>query len=160
MPLTPPIEAPALINGLAYDYTSISFYLNASRIFEVKSFNYKPALKPGYVYGTGAKKRGRTRGQATVDGGFTMYKAAYQLFLQGLDVAFPGVPYMEAAFDAQISYAELGQPIITDILVGCRIIDDQDSPAEGSDAAVVNVTLDIMDMTRNGFSFVSGDLTL
>jgi hypothetical protein len=156
MPLLPLIEAPTRINGHAWDYSSIKFRVNGVRVFEVQDINYKQSLKPGFVRGTGARKRGRTRGSYDSDGGFTMYKAQYQSLIQVLSKGGT-LPYMEIDFDIQVSYGELFGPVLTDELLECRITDDEDSPSEGEAPVVVKVTLDIIEVKRQGLSAVRGD---
>jgi hypothetical protein len=156
MPLTPAIELPTRINGHLWDYSSVKFRINGVRIFEVTDLNYKHGLKPGVMRGTGAKKRGRTRGTYDADGGFTITKASYQLLLQVLGGG-GAVPYMEVPFDIQVSYGENAGPTVTDVLEACRITEDEDSPSEGEAPATVKVTLDINEVIRNGIRAVKGD---
>lgn len=136
-----------IINGVKFDYSSAEIVLNGVRFAGIKSVSYKQTLQPGKVYGTGAQKIARTRGQHDAEGSLEMYLSDYQDFLLLLRATQGAVPrgYMEQSFDVVCNYSELLSPaVVTDVLRGCRITGTDHSASEGSDALVVKMDLDIM----------------
>ena len=148
----PQLSGP-LINGHLYDFSSIEVNVGGLMLSGVSSLNYRHGLEPGEFRGTKPQKLGRTRGQYSAGGSFTMVKSDYniltaKLALQG---AAQKKGYMETAFIITAIYQELPTtPPTTDVLVGCRITDESNSHSAGSDALVVEVTIDIMRITSDG----------
>lgn len=137
-----------LINGNRFDFSSVEFNLqNVLFAGGVKEMNYKHKLEPGKVYSNHAQPIGRTRGQYTPEAGFTMYKSEYQQL-----VALLGPGYMEVSFPITVMYAEPGSDVVSDVLMGCRIMSDEDTGGEGGDPLAVAVELDFMYLIRNGVS--------
>ncbi len=136
-----------LINGVHFDYSSVRVSFDGGEPeIHVLEISYKDALEPGEVRGTSARVTGRTRGQYKPEASFTMTKAAWAEFCIGL-----GIGYMEKVFEIFVNYAELGLPVVPDIISGCRIKNVDESHSDGNaDALKVKVDLHVMHIVRAG----------
>jgi hypothetical protein len=135
-----------LINGNRHDYSSIEFRLGGGpRTFGVVEISYSHTLEPTAVRGTSAKKIGRTRGQYDAEGSFTVFKTEADEIIAEL-----GDGYLERSFNILVSYAEPGLPVVSDVLVGCRIKRDEDQHSEGGEPLRVKFDLDVMEIRRSG----------
>ena len=139
-----------LINGVRHDYSSVEIMIKGARVFGVKDISYSSKLDPGKVTGTHAAILGRTRGQLTEEGSFTLYEAEWSDLLGALGNAF-----MEKGFHITVNYREDGQPMVTDRLIGCRLTSVEHSPASGSEPLTVKLSVHVMKITRNGLDPVN-----
>jgi len=133
-----PIEIP-LINGVRYDFSSIVFHINGDLIIGVKEISYKNTRDRGEVRGTSLQKLGRTRGQYKAEASATIFRREFDDLVDRL-----GDGYMEVVFPITVSYADDGQPLVTDTIVGCTITEDEHSNSAGTDATEVKLTFDPM----------------
>lgn len=149
------IEYP-LIRGERHDFAAIEIELNTpagpQRFKGFKSINYSIQLEPGQVRGTGARKVGRTRGEATEEGSLEMYFAEWNDLRAAL-----GAGYMRVPFDVVVTYGPDGLPATTDTLVGCRIKKVDHSHSQGTDGLMVKLDLDVMKILENGLDPVGDD---
>ena len=153
-----------LINGHRYDWSSVRITIDGIPYTGVKSINYRQTLTPGIVRGTRSQPTGRTRGIYEPEGSIELYKEDYQDIITALAMA-GARGYMEVAFQIMVQYSQAGMglpgvPVLTDMLAGCRIASDEDSPSEGADPFTVNCDLSIMYVLRNGLSALSPDQLL
>jgi hypothetical protein len=135
--MAPPIQYP-LINGHRYSFASIEARFNGIPIIGFKSLNYSDELAPGEVYGSRPQLLGATRGKQKASADFEMYRLEFEALKATLGIG--GVGFGEQKFDIVAQYAELGQPVITDTVVGFRIQKVEFSNADGTDAIVAKVT--------------------
>lgn len=142
------IEYP-LVNGERHDFAALEIEIQTpdgpKRFKGFKAVNYSIALEPGMVRGTGARKIGRTRGEATEEGSLEMYLAEWDELRAAL-----GDGYMRAVFDISVTYGAEGVLVTTDQLVGCRIKKVDKSHSQGADGLVAKLDLDIMKIFENG----------
>lgn len=136
------------INGVRYDFSSVEINIDGTLFNGVKEITYKQSLEPGELRGTRAQLIGRTRGKYSAEATLTMFKTEYQQLVAALSAK--GLGYMETAFDIVVNHSEAAEGVVTDLIVGCRIKDDEDSGSEGSDPLVVKVSLHVMRINRNG----------
>jgi hypothetical protein len=149
-----------LINGNTFDFSSIEITIGALSYTNVTEITYSDSLEPGILRGTSAKKKGRTRGEYDAEGSITIYKADLATILAELAALGVG-GYMEASFDVTVTMSEgLVSIPVTDSLVGSRITNIEDSHSQGSDALMSTLTLDLMELSRNGLSATSGGPSL
>ena len=159
-----------MINGHRMDFSSISFQPNGSRIIGIKSINYKHSLKPGMVRGTSAQVAGMTRGEYDASWDMEIYRedwldfvtALAQLggFTSGLGLSGQGPGYMEVPFPCSVAYAETPwAPVQMDMLIGCRITDDDVSNSSGSDGLTLKIQGVCIQQTRAGFSAINIPIT-
>ena len=153
LPIPSPIAQ--LINGKIYDFSSIELVAGPQTFSNLQEVSYSDSLEPGILRGTSAKKKGRTRGEYDAEGSITIYKGDLSQLLATLAALGKG-GYMEAEFDINATFSEGLDNVMTDSLVGCRITDIEDSHSQGSDALTVALTLDVMEISRNGLSATSG----
>lgn len=128
-------------------FRSIEANFNGLVFAGFKSVTYSSELTPTDVYGTSPEKIGRTRGKANHTGAFVMYKEEYENLRQSLG---GGVGYMEIPFLISNTLYEVGMNPIVDMLEFVRIVKDEDAHADGDDALVVSVTINIFRLTRAG----------
>lgn len=140
-----------LINGLRFDYSSVEIAVGSATIVGVSELSYSSKLEPGKVRGTSAQVNGRTRGQYEAEGSMTLFKQEADELL-----ALLGPGFMEVAFPVTVHYAESGQPLITDRLIGARIKSMENSHKEGSDALTVKFDLDLIAIVHNGLAPITG----
>jgi hypothetical protein len=149
------IEYP-LVRGERHDFAAIEVEIDTpagpKRFKGFKAVNYSVKLEPGQVRGTGARKIGRTRGEATEEGSLELYLAEWDELRAAL-----GPGYMRKAFDVSVTYGPDGLPATTDTLVGCRIKSVDKSHSQGADGLVAKLDLDIMKILENGLDPVGDE---
>lgn len=146
--------ATPFINGHRYDYGSIEIRIDGVPILgrDVVSISYKHGLKPEKVRGTGAEAIGRTRGVYDAEGSMEITKEAYSILVAAL-AANPQLGYMENAMIIDVAYQEAPTlPLQRDVLLGCRITEDEDSHKAGGEGLTVRCQLDIQKILRNGIN--------
>lgn len=150
-----PVQYP-FINGVRYDYSSISFIANNTRIVGITEISYKQSLEPGEVYGTLAQKIGVTRGQHKAEASFTILQLEYQNMINDLCILndTPGSGYMETRFDILVQYQDgVGPnqgPLIQDEIRSAKIKSVDHARKAGNEANMVKVELDISFIVENG----------
>lgn len=148
-----PIGYP-LINGLRFDFSSVTIRIGTQLFNGVKSLKYSQTLEPGIVRGNRSQVIGRTRGPLDSEGSIELYRSEFQDLISAL-VALPtagagALGYMEVPFDITAVYAEVGVPPITDVIVGARIKKHELSGQEGGDALTVACDLHVMSILMGG----------
>ena len=143
-----PIEYPT-INGVRYDFSSIDVVIaGRRRQLGMRSIEYSHTLEPTKVRGAHAQPIGRTRGEYEAEASIVLYKREADELRSSLEALGGG--YMEQSFELVVMYAETGQPVIVDRVVGCRIRSESDSHEQGSDALEETLELDVMYLVKNG----------
>jgi len=145
----PSIQTIAYPNGLVdrLSFPSIEANFNGLVFAGIKSLTYSDELVGTKVYGSAPEAIGRTRGKANHAGACVMYKEEFENLRAALG---GGQGYMEVPFLITATYFEVGMNPIVDLLEFVRIQKAEDGHSEGSDALVVNLTLDIFRVTRSG----------
>lgn len=134
------------INGYEYSFASVKLDANGQKVTGLKGVDYANSVERGQVRGVGIQVLAHTRGQASAEATLTFSTlSAYEAFKQSL-----GDGYMETVFDIVVSYAEEGQPLITDKIVGCRLKKPSRSAQQGTEALEVSCELDINYVNENG----------
>jgi hypothetical protein len=155
MPFNGPLQYPQ-INGVRYEWTSITFAANGQPIVGIQELNYDHELKPGEVYGTLAQKIGATRGQYKATASFTILELEYQALITALCAlnGTPGSGYLEVRFDIQVQKQDgVGSyqgPLITDLLRGCKLVKPSAAYKKGPDELVRKCDLDLFYIVENG----------
>ena len=134
-----------LINGNTFDFSSIELDAEGRKYNGFKSIEYDHSLEPGEARGNRAQVVGTTRGQYSAAASAEMYKSDYAQLIAQL-----GNGYMTKRFPITVSYAEAGQPIITDRLFQVRIKKAANSHSEGGDPLTVKLDLHVMRISENG----------
>lgn len=146
-----------LINGRRYDFSTIQANFGAKSFTSIQSVQYSDTLEPGIQRGQSSKKLGRTRGEYDATGSITILKEDLPELLALLAALGQG-GYMEAVWDMTVTYSSglVDPKPVVDALIGIRITEVGDDHSIGSDVLVNDLTLDIMELTRNGLSATSG----
>lgn len=134
-----------MINGLRYSWASARFQFDGNEYVDIKEITYSHTIDRGDVRGSGPQLLGFTRGEYKAEGSVTFLKEGYDALLQAF-----GNGYLERVFDVAVSYAEEGQPTVTDQLVGCRLGKAEKNPSQGTDALEVSCDLHITYILENG----------
>ena len=149
-----PIPAYPSINGVRTDFASLTFLANGAPIPGITEVNYSQELKAGEVFGTPVQMIGATRGQLKCKADFTILQLEWNLLLPVLATLASGNPgsgYMEARFDLMLQYQIAQSPIIiTDIIRGAKVSNDEQSNKSGPDALLIKVELQPFYILRNG----------
>ena len=148
--------AQQLINGAAFDFSTIEVVIGPRTFARVNSINYEHGVDQGEVRGTSPFVLATTRGQYSASGSMTIYKEDFdQLTTMLLAMPGPGAApaggYMEKRFPIVVTYAEASsQKLVTDTLIGCRILRARDAHSAGADSLNVEMDLHIMKVLHNG----------
>jgi hypothetical protein len=146
-----------IINGVTHDSSSITATINSKPYSDITEISYSDSLEPGILQGVGDPYiRARTRGQYKAEASFTIAKSTFELIKSEL-VALGAGGFAEATFPVTVIYrASVTDPIITDIVEGCRIMKVENSHSAGnSDALVVKIDLSVVRIRWNGFYAVA-----
>lgn len=145
---TPQVISYPDINGHRYSFASIEATFNGLLFAGFTEISYGNSLAPGDVYGTSSNKLGRTKGKQDSKCSFTMYKSEFENLRLTLGAA--GVAYGETPFNITVTYFELGQVPITDLIEGIRIVEDEDMPgsSDSAEPSKVKVTCNVMRVYR------------
>lgn len=135
-----------MINGSRYDFSSVEINVDAFLYSGFKSIAYKHKLTPSVLRGNHPAIIGRTRGIYDVESvSGEMWKSDYQRLVNAIRTAYPTVGYMEAVFPIIVNHDEPdSEGLITDEIVGARIMSDEHGGSEGGDALVVKVEFHAM----------------
>lgn len=145
-----PSVAQQLINGTAFDWSSIEINLDGLLYSNIKSIMYKHSLEPGKGRGTRAQVMLRGRGKYDAEGSIEIYTQEHMNLITALAAKSPTGGYMETPFDIIVAFAEAGAPTIIHRLASARITDEDETHQEGNDLATVKCKLDIMYLQKNG----------
>lgn len=134
------------INGIIYDWSSIQIAVAGAQRLGFTSIDYASSLEPGEKRTNNSSRVvGRTRGMAKDEGSFEMHKVEGQALINLL-----GPGYKQISFNISVSYADIGQPTITDKLYAVRIKKVSNSPKEGSDPPKMKFDLHVMEVREGG----------
>jgi hypothetical protein len=125
-----------LINGNRYSFASIELNVAGRRFIGFSEINYSDNLEPGEVRGAHAQPLGHTQGDYSSEASITMYEEEFNELLDVL-----GDNFRSARFSVVVSYADEGQKVVTDEIVGCHIGQIEKSRSQGTDGLGVPVTL-------------------
>jgi hypothetical protein len=125
-----------LINGKRYSFASIELNFNGLIFLGFKEISYSDDLEPGEIRGTHPQMLARTIGDYKAEASASMYMEEYNTLIASM-----GDGFMEQPFDVNATYADDGQPTVTDRVVGCRIKKNEYSHSQGTDGLIVKVDL-------------------
>lgn len=137
----------SIINGRAYDFSSIIIRAKGVAIEDgVSEINYKHSVERGSFFGNSRKRKARTPGKYSAEGSTKMLRITHAAMVTALG----GDGYLDEEFEITVSYAEQGQPVITDYLKGVMLNGDDVGAPEGTDPVQVACDLDITEIWMNG----------
>ena len=158
--MPPSLQYP-LVRGRAYSFVSAELGLAGLSMRGYKSFNYKDALKPGLAKGTAPMNLGWTQGDYTAEASIELYRREYDVFIAtvinyGRQLGLVNVGFGEIPFPWSITYADMGQPTVTDSLPSVRITSGDSSNSQGADPLTIKVDLEVLEpILWNGKSLVT-----
>lgn len=136
-----------IINGRAYDFSAVIIRAKGVTVEDgVAEIAYKDSMERGSFYGTSRRRRARTGGKYSCEGSWKLLRVTHV----ALVAALGGDGFMDVEFEITVSYADQGQPVITDTLTGVLIASNDVSASEGTDAIQVSSDLDIDSILWNG----------
>jgi hypothetical protein len=133
-----------IINGVVYDYSSITITIDGIPYQGITEISYSDTLEPGVLRGTSALMRGRTRGMYEAEASFSISLQDFVPLRETMAAKALGGGFMEFAFLISVSYREVTSPLTTDTIEGCRIKHVENSHSAGnSDGLVTKVDLSV-----------------
>lgn len=127
-----------IINGHDYSFASVEVRVDGQTFTGIKSISYSDQVERAKNYGTSSLVRGYTRGQYEGEGSLEFYASEWGNFLKALG----NKPYLKR-FSITVTYAEDGQPTVTDSLEGCRLKKRSRDHSEGNEGLTVKCDLDV-----------------
>lgn len=150
------------INDNLYSWGSIEAYVLGEPYRGITAISFSQNRERSKGYGTGNHRgaRGRTKGRYEAEASFTMAADSYDKLCAALASMSPdGQSYGDAPpFLIVVQYVEAGLSPVTIEIQDCVITGESTSESEGTDQSVVEVTVDVMRITRNGRSLAAGDM--
>lgn len=150
----PDIVSPPLINGHRFGYSSIEVFASVGVLprqlyLDVTDLNYSEAMEFEFKQGTARVPLGSTPGNwVAQECSFKMGKSTFQYQL--VQAAGPG--WMGLNFRLDVAYADIGEPVVVDSIVG-RIIGVTDAHSYGNEPLEVEVKFKTIEpIKRNGIS--------
>ncbi len=140
-----------MINGRRYSFASVKLKVAGREYVGVKEVSYNWKIERSKVRGANIQPLGMTRGEYDCEGSITFYKEEYDELIAAL-----GNGYGEAVFDVSVTYADVGQPTVTDELRGCSLAGGEKSPSQGTDALEVKCDLSVSYILENGKKALRG----
>lgn len=137
------------INGNVFDHSSIEVKAGTLIISAIQEISYEATLEPGKLRGTSAAVLGRTRGEGDAEGSMKLAKQDFQALINKL-APDDSVGYMEVQFDITVQYVEANSTSIKDDLFKVRITNMTNSSSQGTDPAMVELDLHILDLVMGG----------
>lgn len=146
-----PADFPA-INGYHYSYASIEITMLGEVTKYVAELSYDDAVERGLGRGTSGRKKIRTRPENSPEASITFYRREFDEFVARLKTAADraGVAPRDFQFEMTVTYADNGQPTVTDTLQDCVIGGPSTNPSEGTDPTQIELPLDINKILWNG----------
>jgi len=143
------------VNGVQYDFEAIELRV-ARKIYEgTKELAYKVSREVGKVMGMSRKRIGTTIGTEDSEASFTMSRKDGAQFLVDLSAESAGKGYGYTEFDVIANYANDGDPVQTDVISRCTVIDVDQSHSAGPDGLEMKFTLDVRgDISINGVRMI------
>ncbi|HUB09462.1 MAG TPA: hypothetical protein VMB50_20830 [Myxococcales bacterium] len=150
------------INGHRYSFSSIELsFLKLPLGIQIalQSVDYDDTLTPGKLKGKSPQTIGRTRGKYEATASITLPFVEHANLVAALGQlgAAQGLGYKEVAFDIQLQYADALQPVLTDLIRGCRLTKGGHSYKNEEGVLTVKQDLDPLYLVKNGqYPFFAG----
>ncbi len=142
------------VNGRYLSFASAEAKLDGQVHSGIKALNYKQSLKSKKVKGRGPYPKGRTKGDYEAEGSIEMLKEWARAFR--LALAAKNKSYGLVEFDVLVYFSESPTDPTHEVkLVGCRIEDEDEGHAQGSDELVEKIALSVMWIEKDGLRMLS-----
>lgn len=134
------------INGHKYSWASIEVHADGVDQPQITSIDYTTEGEAAEVFAKGMQQQGDTAGQFKHNGSLEMLEKQWDKLKSQL-----GKGFMRKRFPYTVSYDEDGEGgIITDDLIGVRIMKVNKANSVGTEASKVKLDLHIMRILYNG----------
>lgn len=131
--------ATTIINNHVYDFSSVK--LRCDGVEQEDGFeeiSYEDSLEGGEFMGMSPVAQADTRGVYKASGSAKCVRITHDAMVQRF-----GNGFMEKHFEITVSYADSGQPTITDVLENVRISKNAAKNSKGGDPSMVDLDLKI-----------------
>lgn len=139
-----------MINGKRYAWEDITIRLPHGPLLDVDSIEYSDKKEIEPIYGKGSNPRGYAGGNYSAEGKLTLLREEFNRLLdyaRRLGTTLYGL----APFTIVVSYANEDEPITTDRLSGCKIVEASSSASQGDQSVKVELGIKILNgITWNG----------
>jgi hypothetical protein len=134
-----------IINGVNYDWGSISLVLFGTPITQITKINYSRKQKKENNYGAGSVPVSRGYGNIEFEGTIELYTDQW---MQIIASAPNNDPLQIPPFDISVIFANNGQPPVKDVLRSVEFTEDAFAATQGETKLMVNVPLIIAQIDR------------
>ena len=131
-----------LINGRAYDWSSISVYLFGKKIYGITAINYEETSEQQLNKGAGLYPVSYAPGDKNYEASMTLSMFEVQKIQDSLSITGFSITDIPP-FDIIVEYAPLGQRRVTDRLVGCRFTNNVRTANQGDPDTVAELNLSV-----------------
>ena len=151
-------DVTVLLNGVDYDFTSITLQILGTRIMKFSSIDFSSPLETGEVRGTHPGVLGTTRGQISHEASITASINEVRKIKRLVAAVNPARGYMVNTFGMRLTIFEtVGEPHIINFL-GCRLVGSEASWSQGPDHLEQTIPIKPINIIENGLSAVHTNL--
>jgi hypothetical protein len=140
-----------LINGVAYDASSVIFEANGQQYISAQDISYGSSLKPGELRGTAKEVIATTAGEAAHKFTFSLSKQEASEYMASL-----GAGYGLVKHDIVLRFRASGSPESKVESIGVRVT-DKSGDIKGTDAVLVKFETHVMRQREDGLSITDED---
>ena len=117
-----------MFNSREYEWADVSLVLAGRPITGLRAVKYSTKQEKEALYAKGNKPHSIQRGNISYEGSVTLLQSEYEAFKQAC-----GGNILDASFDLVVSYgnATKGDAIVTDVLVGAEVTEDNTEWKQG-----------------------------
>lgn len=147
----------AMVNGNAFDFSSITLSVTAGASLEVEAvgITYQHALEPEELRGHGPQALYDTTGTYKASGSLELYLSEWRILRARLALVPGSGGYMQKRFDVIVAYGEAGEMTVTDTLRGCRVIRASKAYRRSNEPLMVSIDLYVREVLEDGVAPVS-----
>lgn len=117
-----------MFNSREYEWTDITVVVAGRPVTGFRAVDYSSKQEKEALYAKGNKPHGIQRGNKSYEGSITLLQSEYEALRQAC-----GGDVLDASFDLVVAYgnASKGDAIVTDILVGAEVTEDNTEWKQG-----------------------------
>lgn len=117
-----------MFNSREYEWADITVVVAGRPVTGFRAVDYSSKQEKEALYAKGNKPHGIQRGNKTYEGSITLLQSEYEALRQAC-----GGDVLDASFDLVVAYgnASKGDAIVTDILVGAEVTEDNTEWKQG-----------------------------
>lgn len=131
-----------LINGNMYQFSSLILTVLGVPFPFLTAVNYESSNESSMFYGTSKTPIAQTKGNASHTASITIPASQRDAFL-ALVTQGGARGVFDSPFTVTISYAEEGEPVVTDVLEGCRILKVGQAYSQGNEPLSIDIELSV-----------------